>query len=62
MVRADPIHTRQDHCDRAACRRRHEVETLRARPKERRGIAIRWGKTAASFTGTLFAAVLQQLS
>lgn len=50
-IRSNPNHLQQDHFDRAAHRQQHKIENMRAKLKERRAIATRSGKTAASFTG-----------
>jgi transposase len=61
VVPSQPAHRRVPH-DGAAYRRRHRVENLWARLKERRAVAIRYDETAASFLGALhLAAALDRL-
>ena len=54
VVPANPTHlSAPSSHDRAAYRRRHQVENLWARLKEWRAVATRYDKTAASYLGTL---------
>jgi transposase len=50
---ANPTRKSAPPHDPLACRRRHKVENLRARPKEWRAVATRYEKTAASYLGDL---------
>lgn len=52
MVPANPTHPAAPY-DRSAYARRHRTESLWARPRERRSVAARYDKTAASLLGTL---------
>ena len=52
VVPSQKTHLHVDH-DRPAYGRRHRVETLWARLKERRSIATRYDKSAASFMAAL---------
>jgi transposase len=56
MVRANPTHKQQEHCDRAAYRRRRKIENMWAKPKEWRAVATRHDKTTDGFSGGLYLA------
>jgi transposase len=53
VVPAHPTHKSAPPHDPVAYRRRHKVENLWARLKERRAVATRYEKTAASYLGDL---------